>query len=558
MVEGDGVGDGTMRSDAELVVAAQGGERDAFGELVERWFDRCFEVAWRIVHDRGWAAEVTQETVLTAWQQLDRLRDPAAFGGWVLRSARNRALDRLARERRVVSTGEERDLEAPDTVAGGAVASPADEVERQARRDLVWAAAAALGERDASVLDLHLRHGLEPSELAEELGLSPNAAHQALFRMRARLGDAVGAWLLWRDGAPRCVVLAAELAAAGHGSFGAEVVALVRRHVDGCVGCGEERSRVTAPAAMFAAVPLLLVPFGARAEVLGELARAGVPVRAPATGTPAQTGGTPRSRPADGPPDEPGSGPAAGPTATAAGGLGRRVALLAVLAVAVVVLLLDGGFGGDGAEPAAGDGSEGGEGASGAVDAPAPPEQPAPSAAPTLLAPTLPLEQLVPPAGLRPPPTPAGGLGAPTSDTTDAADDDADLTQPGTEDPGQDADGSDTSDDPVDDPVDDPRPEDQDEEGAEEPDPVPATIESFSATLLGACPVVPGDGPRYLHEVAWATSDAITVTLDVGEGPEAVATSGARSDVCVGLDEVLTLTATGTDGTPVLSTLTPL
>jgi RNA polymerase sigma factor (sigma-70 family) len=554
MVEANGVGERTMRSDAQLVVAAQGGERDAFGELVERWFDRCFEVAWRIVHDRGWAAEITQETLLTAWQQLDRLREPAAFGGWVLRSSRNRALDRLARERRVVSTGEERDLEAPDVVTGP-VASPADEVERQARRDLVWAAAAALGERDASILDLHLRHGLEPSELAEELGLTPNAAHQALFRMRARLADAVGAWLLWRDGAPRCVVLAAELAAAGHATFGAEVVALVRRHVDGCVGCGEERSRVTAPAAMFAAVPLLLVPFAARAEVLGELARAGVPVRVPGAGSAPPSGGTPRSGSADGPPDEPASGPPPGRMGRAGGSRGRRVALLAALAVAVLVLLFDGGFGGDGAELAAGEGSEDGEEPSGEAEAPAPEPPPAPPGDLPLLAPTRPLDQLVPPVGLLPPPSPTGGLGAPTIDTTDTAAGDADLA-PGREDPVPDAGGSDTTDT---DPVDDPPAEDEEEDpGTDVPDPAPATIESFTATLVGGCPIVAGEGPRYLHEVTWATSDAITVTLDVGEGPEPVAAAGARSDVCVGLDDVLTLSATGTDGTPVLRTLTPL
>ena len=50
----------------------------------------------------------------------------------------------------------------------------------------------ALGPRDASLVDLQMRHGLTPAEIADELGVTPNAAHQQLFRMRERLGNAVG------------------------------------------------------------------------------------------------------------------------------------------------------------------------------------------------------------------------------------------------------------------------------------------------------------------------------------------------------------------------------
>jgi RNA polymerase sigma factor (sigma-70 family) len=265
-----------VMDDAELVVAARSGDRDAFGPLVERWFDRCWEVSWRILHDRELAADVAQDTLLTAWQQLDRLEQPASFGGWVLRIARNRSLDRLTRERRVMATGDHDTLEprqpTPDPDA------PEAAHDRATQQDLVWAAAAALGERDMSLLDLHLRHGMEPHELAEELGIEPNAAHQAMFRLRKRLGAAIQAWLLWRGGDPDCVVLRAALATAGVESFGADLVRVVGRHVDQCGDCAEERARVTAPAAMFSVVPLVAPPAILRADAVRALAEQGVPV----------------------------------------------------------------------------------------------------------------------------------------------------------------------------------------------------------------------------------------------------------------------------------------
>jgi RNA polymerase sigma factor (sigma-70 family) len=177
------------RDDAGLVLATRAGDGTAFGILFDRWFDRVWDVAWHVVRDREVAAEVAQDVFLVAWQRIDDLREPAAFGGWLLRTSRNRALNRLERERRTTPAGGPGDalmaaLPDPGT-------DPATAAEDGSRDELVWAAAAALGERDASVLDLHLRHGLAPGEIAEALDVAPNHAHQLLFRLKERLATAI-------------------------------------------------------------------------------------------------------------------------------------------------------------------------------------------------------------------------------------------------------------------------------------------------------------------------------------------------------------------------------
>ena len=123
----------------------------------------------------------------------------------------------------------------------------------------MWAAAAALGPRDASVLDLHLRHGLAPAEIAEELGVTANTAHQVLFRLRARLGDAVRACVLWRAGHPACPELAGAVAAAGIAAFGADAVAGHRRPRRRLRRLRRRQEGRLSPEALFAAVPLLVV-----------------------------------------------------------------------------------------------------------------------------------------------------------------------------------------------------------------------------------------------------------------------------------------------------------
>jgi RNA polymerase sigma factor (sigma-70 family) len=263
-------------SDAELVLAARAGDRRAFSTLFERWFDRSYDVAWRIVRNRDTAAEVAQDTFLAAWTKLGTLRDPEAFGGWVLRSARNKALNRLEREGRSMA------FDTDDTVGmvdrQRSAVDVADDIVRQEQHDLVWAAAAALGQRDASILDLHLRHDLDPAQIAETLDISPNAAHQTLFRLRKRLEGAIRSYVLWSDGHPTCPDLAALLDDAAIESFGPTAVRIISGHVADCDACDERHAAILAPASMFAAVPLVVVGPGVRRAAAAELSAQGVPV----------------------------------------------------------------------------------------------------------------------------------------------------------------------------------------------------------------------------------------------------------------------------------------
>jgi RNA polymerase sigma factor (sigma-70 family) len=328
-----------MPDDTELVLAVRSGQPEAFGQLVDRYLDRCWEVAWRILHDRDLAADIAQDTLLVAWRQLDRLEQPGSFGGWVLRIARNRAIDRLERERRAIPVDDHDRLE--PTMSGERSDDPAAIAARSDSRDVVWAAAAALGERDASLLDLHLRHGLEPHEIAQELEIAPNAAHQALFRLRKRLGTAVEAWLVWRGGHPRCVVLAAELAAAEVEAFGAEASRVVQRHVAECEGCAQERDRSVAPAALFSAAPLVAAPASLRTEMISALRDQGVPVGAGSGGSAPGTRSTAASAPTDRDTgsgrrrDDPGSPPGPRPDRD-----GRRSRVPVALGSLVVVAVL--------------------------------------------------------------------------------------------------------------------------------------------------------------------------------------------------------------------------
>jgi RNA polymerase sigma-70 factor (ECF subfamily) len=81
----------------ELVRAAQSGDRQAFGDLFERFERHVMAIALRRLGDYAEAQELCQDVFIQAMKKIAQLREPEAFAGW-LRSITNRmAINRLIR-----------------------------------------------------------------------------------------------------------------------------------------------------------------------------------------------------------------------------------------------------------------------------------------------------------------------------------------------------------------------------------------------------------------------------------------------------------------------------
>jgi RNA polymerase sigma-70 factor (ECF subfamily) len=336
--------DARRARDARLVEAALAGDRRAFGRLYDQWFDQVWNLARRIVRDDEVAAEVAQDAFLSAWRNLATLESVDAFGGWLLRIARNASFNRRRREQRSRPVDDEGLAVIEGTGASAATAPAGFGVEDRARTAdapasfaedaelvaLVRQAAGALGQRDAEVLDLQLRFGLAPAEIGEVMGMNRNAANQLCHRIRQRFAAAVRARVLWRGDRPACDALATMLDSAGVSAFDASAVKIAERHAEACPQCHERRELRLEPAAMFAAVPLVAAPVLLKQQAAYALEGAGVAMDGSAFGAAAGHGD----------PGDPGdSGEQAD---SGAHGRGRRRVrrTLAMAGVAVVVLLV--------------------------------------------------------------------------------------------------------------------------------------------------------------------------------------------------------------------------
>src|SRR5512143_672120 len=89
-------------NEAELVIQAQRGDRNAFGELVCIHAQGVRNVIYRMCGDLQIAEEAAQEAFIQAWLHLSSYRPQTSFRNWLYRIAVNAATDILRREKRIL------------------------------------------------------------------------------------------------------------------------------------------------------------------------------------------------------------------------------------------------------------------------------------------------------------------------------------------------------------------------------------------------------------------------------------------------------------------------
>jgi RNA polymerase sigma-70 factor (ECF subfamily) len=185
-------------SDEELVARARAKDFAAFEQLLDRYEDKIFRLAYRFVRNETEAKEILQDTFLSIWRKLDTFKGDSQFGSWLYRVAANTALMRLRSQRRhpEIST-EELPVGYLDNY--GQVPSigenwskrPDEELQSEELRRHIQASVDALPEIYRTVFLLRDVEGLSTEETGEILGISVPTVKTRLHRARIALRDAI-------------------------------------------------------------------------------------------------------------------------------------------------------------------------------------------------------------------------------------------------------------------------------------------------------------------------------------------------------------------------------
>ena len=182
--------------DSELLLKAQAGDVATFEGLVERHRGRVYGLALRMLNSSDDAAEVLQESFISAYRNLPNFRGDAQFGSWVYRIAANHALMRL-RHRKVVSQIESPLDEPTFNDRGSLVDEVSDfkDAEGEAMdnelRRAIEEASDRLGPEYREVFVLKDLEGMSYEEIAEITGATVPAIKSRLHRARLSLRAAI-------------------------------------------------------------------------------------------------------------------------------------------------------------------------------------------------------------------------------------------------------------------------------------------------------------------------------------------------------------------------------
>lgn len=166
-----------MQPLGDLVLAARGGDQQAFARLVDAEGPGAFRLALAILGSEPDAQEAAQDAFMDAWRDLPRLRDPSRWSAWFRRLTVRAALDRARRHRRIAEIPLDGEVEPAAADASTAVV----------QRDELLRAFRLLPADDRALLALRFFADLEVPDVAAALGIPLGTAKSRLHRALGRL-----------------------------------------------------------------------------------------------------------------------------------------------------------------------------------------------------------------------------------------------------------------------------------------------------------------------------------------------------------------------------------
>ena len=172
-----------LSDEGHLVSLARQGDQEAFGQLSERYSRALEGILFAIVRDRERARDLTQDTILRAWEHLSKYEDSYKFSTWLFRIGSNLAISYLRRLKIEARYREEAGWSEVDQT------SPLEGVLLGEDQVRLRSALSALPDRYREVMRLRYVEELPVQEIAAQLDTTPNTISIILFRAKRRLKE---------------------------------------------------------------------------------------------------------------------------------------------------------------------------------------------------------------------------------------------------------------------------------------------------------------------------------------------------------------------------------
>jgi RNA polymerase sigma-70 factor (ECF subfamily) len=169
-------------TDQDLVEAVLKGEKQSYEALIDRYKNMAYKIALKLLGDADPARDVVQESFIAAYENLERLKKPAAFGSWLHSIVRHRSIS-LQRKNKINTVSLEYLADAGiEFKDSSGETDTNNEIVNTLRKLLL-----KLPEKYQEIIELRYMENYSCKKIADFLGISNSAVISRLHYARQRL-----------------------------------------------------------------------------------------------------------------------------------------------------------------------------------------------------------------------------------------------------------------------------------------------------------------------------------------------------------------------------------
>ena len=172
------------QTDADLVREVKQGDPSAMEEIVKRYSNKVYNLAYHLTRDSHAAEEIMQEVFLTVIAKIGTLTTEAYFSTWLYRVTTNAAYGYLRKERKFSEQTPVEDIDQEQYLEYDWTNLPDDVLLSEESKEVLRKSIDSLPEAMRTVVVLKDVEGLKNEEIAETLGISVPAVKSRLHRGR--------------------------------------------------------------------------------------------------------------------------------------------------------------------------------------------------------------------------------------------------------------------------------------------------------------------------------------------------------------------------------------
>ena len=179
--------------DIQLIEECKGGNFNNFRKLVELSSPFAYSVAFRMLGDEDEAEDVVQETMVTIWQKLKKIKTAEVYKTWMYRIVVNKCYDEMRKRKR--NPEFVTDEQTWQLISNRISESPSASLENNETSKIIRILTEKLSSKQKAVFILSELEGMSNDEISGITGISKSAVKANLYHARKTISQRVEKYL---------------------------------------------------------------------------------------------------------------------------------------------------------------------------------------------------------------------------------------------------------------------------------------------------------------------------------------------------------------------------